>query len=506
MARIYRRSYRCKTTGKLKYVRGYTLVYKDADGQLVKESTKINRKPLAERALQKRIREVQRQLAGEPVDDDANGNGHITLEELADQYVRACRLRLKPSTCDMYEERLGYSIRKLAITYPNDVSLSLVDDYAGKRLGDGRATRTPNLEISVLRRMLGWAVQRELIPENPLRRWKAMKDQPKRRRRAMRPDEVQKLLKAAPLWRRMLYMVMLASGIRKGEARQLIIADLDTERNLLRVRPEIAKTGRGRTIPLPPTLVAMVVSWLRKDLPNRSERQSAYLGKLRNRLAAHEQQGNGDASAAESLREHEDRVLDSINHDFLFVNGRGLPLRCNLLRSFRTDLLNAGVAPEGLDLHSLRYTANTAMVASGLNPQIIRARMGHASSATGMTDLYTDENLIGDNRDTSAAAALLGLPQDSAPGEPKNGRPAPPVAPTLGSEEPLHPTPEILTELVARYTNGLIGRICGVSEGAIRNWLRDAGVKRKGRKRRTGDLPEWQIVLLRADLRRAMDG
>ena len=343
MARIYRRSYRCRKTGKLKYVKGYTLEFNDAGGQLVKEPTKIVRKPMAERALQKRLQDVQRQLAGKPTVDDANGNGHITLEELTDQYIRACRLRLKPSTCDMYEERLNYSTRKLGITYPNEVSLSLVDDYAGKRLEDGRATRTPNLEISVLRRMLGWAVQRELIPENPLRRWKPMKDQPTKKRRAMRSDEVQKLLKVAPLWRRMLYMVMLASGIRKGEARQLIIADLDTERNLLRVRPEIAKTGRGRTIPLPPTLVAMIVSWLRKDLPSRSERQEAYLGKLRNRLEKHEQQGNADTSTAESLREHEDQILESMNHDFLFVNGRGLPLRCNLLRSLRTDLLNAGV-------------------------------------------------------------------------------------------------------------------------------------------------------------------
>jgi integrase len=504
MARIYRRSYRCKKTGSLKHVKGYTLEYKDAHGNLVREPTKIVRRPLAERALQARLREVQRQLAGEPVAADANGNGHITLEELTDQYVRACKLRLKPSTCAMYEERLRYSVRKLNITCPHEATLSLVDDYAGKRLGDGRATRTPNLEISVLRRMLGWAVQRELIPENPLRRWKPMKDQPRKKRRAMRPEEVQKLLKAAPLWRRMLYMVLLASGLRKGEARQLRISDLDAERNLLRVRPEIAKTGRGRTIPLPPALVAMIVSWLRRDLPDRPERQAAYLGKLRDRLVTYEQEGNGSTSAAESLRDHEDRVVESINHDFLLVNSRGLPLRCNLLRSFRTDLLNGGVAPEGLDLHSLRYTANTTMLAAGLNAQIVRARMGHASSA--MTDRYTDGKLIGDNCDTSAAASLLGLPDDGTLSAAKNGQSTPLVPPTLDSREPIHPAAEILAELVGRYTNGLIGRICGVSEGAIRNWLRDAGVKRKGHGRRTSDLPEWQIALLRADLRKAMEG
>ena len=73
MARIYRRSYRCRKTGKLKYVKGYTLEYKGADGDLVREPTKIVRKPLAERARKKRLRAVQRQLAGDPVDIFVNG-------------------------------------------------------------------------------------------------------------------------------------------------------------------------------------------------------------------------------------------------------------------------------------------------------------------------------------------------------------------------------------------------------------------------------------------------
>ena len=502
MPRIYRRSYRCKKTGRKKYVKGYTLEFKKADGTLVREPTKIVRKPLAERALQKRMREVQCELAGEPVDDSADLNGSITLEELAERYARACQLRLKESTCAMYEERLGYSIRSLGVTYPREVSLSLVDDYACKRLTDGRATRTPNLEISVLRRMLGWAVQRELIPENPLHRWKPMKDQPRRKRRAMRPDEVQKLLKVAPMWRRMLYMVMLASGIRKSEARQLKISDLDTEQNLLQVRPEIAKTGRGRTIPLPPVLVAKLDLWIRKDMPERPKRQSAYLENVRRRRALHEQDSDNKESTIGLLRELEDRVTESYNHDFLFVNGRGLPIRRNLLRSFRTDLLNAGVASEGLDLHSLRYTANTTMLAAGLNPQIVRARMGHASSA--MTDRYTDDKLIGDNRDTSAVAGLLGLPENGKPGAAKNDQQGPPAVPMLDCNDPLRLTPEVLSELVNRYTNGMIGRICNVSEAAVRKWLRDACVRRKGRRQRIGDMPEWQVALLRADLRKAM--
>ena len=136
---------------------------------------------------------------------------------------------------------------------------------------------------------------------------------------------------------------------------------------------------------------------------------------------------------------------------------------------FRTDLLNAKIPPEGLDLHSLRYTANTTMLASGLNPAIIRARMEHSSSA--MTDLYTDQRLIGDNHDTSAVAHLLGLPTEATSPAVSSQVPPVPPPPSLHDDQTLHPPPEVLAGLAERYTNGLIGAFCLVSEAAVRKWL-----------------------------------
>ena len=142
--------------------------------------------------------------------------------------------------------------------------------------------------------MLQWAVQRELIADNPLRLWKPIKGTARKSRHALRPEEAQRLLTAAPRWRRVLYMTMLASGIRKGEAVRLVLDDLDTHRSLLIVRPEIAKTVRW-LIPLPPALVARLAVWLAEDLPKRAQRQRTYLETLRARLSRHE--GNGKMAA-----------------------------------------------------------------------------------------------------------------------------------------------------------------------------------------------------------------
>ncbi len=117
--------------------------------------------------------------------------------------------------------------------------------------------------------------------------------------------------------------------------------------------------------------------------------------------------------------------------------------------------------------------------------------------------VYRDRLII-DNGDTSAVAGMLGLAVESAE---KVDAPIPrPMALSLPTEErmTLRPTAEILAELADRYTNGLIGKICQVSETTVRKWLRDAGVRRQGKKRRTGEMADWQVTLLRSDLRNAI--
>ena len=76
------------------------------------------------------------------------------------------------------------------------------------------------------------------------------------------PDEVQRLIAGAKnLYHRTLLLTLYGAGLRRSEACQLKVRDIDSQRMVLRV--EQGKGGRDREIPLSPTLLAA----LRESLP-----------------------------------------------------------------------------------------------------------------------------------------------------------------------------------------------------------------------------------------------
>ena len=88
---------------------------------------------------------------------------------------------------------------------------------------------------------------------------------PKQRLRlpvVLSPDEVQRLIAGAKnLYHRTLLLTLYGAGLRRSEACQLKVRDIDSQRMVLRV--EQGKGGRDREIPLSPTLLAA----LREVLP-----------------------------------------------------------------------------------------------------------------------------------------------------------------------------------------------------------------------------------------------
>ena len=88
---------------------------------------------------------------------------------------------------------------------------------------------------------------------------------PKQRLRlpvVLSPDEVQRLIAGAKnLYHRTLLLTLYGAGLRRSEACQLKVRDIDSQRMVLRV--EQGKGGRDREIPLSPTLLAA----LRQVLP-----------------------------------------------------------------------------------------------------------------------------------------------------------------------------------------------------------------------------------------------
>ena len=237
---------------------------------------------------------------------------------------------------------------------PSSLNTHLIDKYVRDRMAAGSAPRTVNMQVTILQRMLKWAVGEGLVGANPLERWKCVRDPGTLYRRALTPDEVKRLLDASPSWQRILWAVMAATGIRKGEAVQLLISDFDPSRGVIRLRREITKTNRDRVCPLPAGLADLLTRYLDQEREARPQRQREYLNRIRVELRTLRSSGLMDCQRARSLTEMERAATVGVGHQRLFANGKGLPLRRNLDREFRATLKRAGIEREGLCIHSLQ--------------------------------------------------------------------------------------------------------------------------------------------------------
>ena len=125
-----------------------------------------------------------------------------------------------------------------------------------------------------------WMKKQRLIAENPLFGVERVDTRlTPQFRRALKPDEAQKLLTAAPATRAVVYLVLLETGLRRSELSQLVYGDfdLDSPTPCVRVRASITKTKKEASIPLR----AEVIEAIRSILPeNAMPFEFIFRGKL----------------------------------------------------------------------------------------------------------------------------------------------------------------------------------------------------------------------------------
>ena len=114
----------------------------------------------------------------------------------------------------------GHGVQRVAQVTP-----SLADAYRADRLKTHHP-RTVHHETMVIKSWLRWCENRQLISENPLRRYRVSKpiSQPKP---APTLAEVQKILAVATPQRRLLFAVLAFTGMRVGDLRRLRQEDVD---------------------------------------------------------------------------------------------------------------------------------------------------------------------------------------------------------------------------------------------------------------------------------------
>ncbi len=161
-----------------------------------------------------------------------------------------------------------------------------------------------------------------------------------------------------------LFRVMLATGLRRGEALGLHWSDVDLDAALLRVRWTLSLPSQGL--------------WLDEPKTDRSRRTVPL-----------------PRSAIEALRARRARQLEGQHgaagvwqdHGLVVTTELGTPLEPrNVLRRFELLAERAGL--RGVTLHTLRHSAASFLLAAGTHTKVVQEHLGHSSYAI-TADIYS---------------------------------------------------------------------------------------------------------------------
>jgi len=161
--------------------------------------------------------------------------------------------------------------KKLGLRLLSDLEgcLPLVEVELRALQKSGRAGRTVAQYAESITAFCKWCVVRDYMEISPLRKLSGFDVTPRTTRRALTPEEVQRLLDVAPLERRFLYEVALCTGLRANELRNLTVDHLDVERCGVRLDAAWTKNRKPGFQPLPADLMGRLQQFVASGLVSR---------------------------------------------------------------------------------------------------------------------------------------------------------------------------------------------------------------------------------------------
>ena len=363
----------------------------NAEGkQIRKTMTWRPEEPMTGRQADKEA-ERQAVLFEEKVRSGRAGSGNIRFADFAAQwFTDYAKDRLKPTTYARYvqlSERTYAAIGHIRLDKLHPQHLvafyaQLAEPGQNKRTGGGMAPKTIKHYHTFISSVLDRAVKWGLIPDNPCRRLDAPRVPP-REIQCMDDEQAVRFLECLeeePLETRLMFTLLLMTGIRRGELLGLEWKDIDFDSGTIMIRRTSQYTpGRGIYTESTKTagsvrklcVAAEVVELLRAY---RSE-QNEY------RLAL------GDRWQA---------------NDRLFTQWDGKPMSPNTPYLTLERLTKRHGLP-GISIHSLRHTNATLMIQQGLNVKTVSSLLGHTQTSTTM-NIYAHQ-LKNANRQAAEAMA-----------------------------------------------------------------------------------------------------
>jgi integrase len=314
---------------------------------------------------QRRMEARERELLGYP------------FSVLANEWLAAKKPTVSAKTYDLYESITRHLITSWGDTYLHqldEVSVEILRDRATKR---GLSPQTVNHHLMVAQQIFRRGQRQKLLSYNPVSgvdrmRMNRQKPQP------LTPEQLRKLFTVLPERYTMLFRVLLATGMRVGEALALSVNDWDAASRTLHIRRTITR-AKGKIV-----------------LPEYGTKTSAGVRSLRiDQQLASAIDAHIAATAAE--RAQSDLGL-------LFPSQSGTVINPSNLRNrvWRDAAISAGLP--STKIHLLRHTWASEQIAAGRLPiTTISAMLGHASA---QVTLGTYSHIIDRHRSEEATLSL----------------------------------------------------------------------------------------------------
>ena len=244
---VYRPKYRDPKTGELVEAGIWWYEFSLA-GKRIRESAQTPLKTIAREAEHDRRRELEKTLAGMPIEKRQNRINSVA--DLVKTYLERYELdhRGRPKSILFAKGRLAHVTRLLGNSRLPDLTEDAVRRYIKTRIAEGVSGRTINMELGELSRAIGkqWSFL-----------WPKVRKQEERKDigRALSPEEEARLLKSAGKKGRwhtaaVIIRALLLTGMRSGELTGAAWGQVDFERRVLTVGRAKTSCGTGRQIPM----------------------------------------------------------------------------------------------------------------------------------------------------------------------------------------------------------------------------------------------------------------